>query len=203
MFLLVDVCACFMTRTVLLGTTIAALLAISIVGVAAAVESWQGLDSDSVVDKNTNSKVLSVDATDTVPHRTSTLAGFAWLYADGPNTAFAITTHNANVDDDPKNEVRDSNQNPDGWHAHNVVLAAGTADSTFCVAEIADAPTAGIAIEDDKIDVNVRNSALTGELGDLAAAFTINVDGGCPNTLGTEVTEAGPLSLGISVHALG
>jgi len=196
-----------MTKTILLGTTLAALLVVSVVGYAAAVESWQGIDSTSTADKNKNTKVLSIDATDVIPHRTTELlAGFAWLYADGPNTAFAITIHNAGDQNgdtsEPPNDVRDSTQNPDGWHAHNVVLADGTADSTFCVAEIVDAPTAGIAIKQDKIDVNVKNSALTGNLSTNAAAFTIIVDGACPATLGTEATTAGPLPLGIFVHAL-
>lgn len=184
----------------LLGATLAAVFAISSIGFAAAALSWQGINSDSVDSKNANTTLLTITASDAVPQKTSDLVGFAWLYASGPNTAFAITQHNANVDDDPKNEVRDSTQNPDGWHAHNVVLGNGTLNSTFCVAEIVDAPNAGVSINGDLVKVNVQNSALTGTLSSTTAVFDIIIDGGCANTLGTEVTEAGPLPLGIVVH---
>ena len=187
----------------LLGASLAAVFAISMIGIASAHESWQGIDSDSVVAKNKNTTLLTIDATGTVPQKTSNLVGFAWLYVEtSSNSAIAITQHNANLDDDPKNEVRDSTQNPDGWHGHNVNLGPGTGTATFCVTDIVDAPNVGISIDEDLVNVNVRNSILTGDLSDTAAAFDIVIEPGCPITSGTEVTEAGPLKLGIFVHGL-
>jgi len=191
-----------MTKRVLLGATLAAVLTVSVLGYAFAAESWQGIVSDSVDAKNSKTSVLTIQATDNVPRHAGILAGFAWLYADGPNSAFAITTHNADVDGDGKNDVRDSLQNKDGWHAHNVVLASGTSVSTFCVAEISDAPTSGIALNNANVKVNVKNSALTGNLGTATAAFDIVVDGDCPITFPTESVIDGGLPLGIVVHDL-
>ena len=150
-----------------------------------------------------------MSAADTIPRNTSELAGFAWLYADGPNSAFAITIHDADLDGDGKNDVRDSLQNPNGWHPHNVILAAPppTADpsTTFCIAEISNAPNAGISFAKQGTDVtvNVRNSQLTGDISDTAAAFSIVVDPECPITLPTaSVVPPNGLPLGISVHDL-
>jgi hypothetical protein len=191
-----------MTKTVFLGATLAAILTVSILGYAFAAESWQGIVNDSVTEKNSNTTVLQITATDTVPRQAGILVGFAWLYADGPNTAFTITTHNADVNSDGKNDVRDSLQNKDGWHAHNVVLADGTDLSTFCIAEISDAPTSGIAFNEANVKVNVRNSALTGSLSTATAAFDIVVDPDCEITLPTESVIDGGLPLGIVVHDL-
>ncbi|AJW70971.1 hypothetical protein [Nitrosopumilus adriaticus] len=192
-----------MTKTVLLGATLAAILTVSVLGYAYATgASWQGITDDAVVAKNSKTTTLKITATDDVPRQAGILAGFAWLYADGPNSAFAITTHNADVDGDGKNDVRDSLQNKDGWHAHNVVLGSSTTLSTFCVTEISDAPTSGIAFNNENVKVNVKNSALTGNLGSATAAFDIVVDGDCPITFPTESVIDGGLPLGIVVHDL-
>ena len=191
-----------MTKTLLLGLTLAAVLTVSVLGYAFAAESWQGIINDSVNAKNSKTTTLKITATDVVPRQAGILAGFAWLYVDGPNAAFAITTHNADVNGDGKNDVRDSLQNKDGWHAHNVVLGDGTSLSTFCVTEISDAPTAGIAFNKENISVNVRNSELTGNLSTITAAFDIVVDPDCPITYPTETVIDGGLPLGILVHSL-
>lgn len=196
-----------MTKTILLGILVSAVLMIGIVAPALAHLSWQGILSDSITNKNANTKILSLTATAPVPKRTSTLAGFAWLYTGGsPNSAFAITIHKAgDVNGDtsePPNDVRDSTQNPDGWHAHNVNLGAGAGAATFCVTAIVDAPNVGIGIKGSQIDVQVKNSVLTGTLSTTSAAFDIIIEPACPITAGTSSTTAGPLPLGIVVDSL-
>ena len=190
-------------NTKLLGMTLVAAFAISTIGVASAHLDWQGIDSDSVVAKNSKTTVLTIDATGTVPHKTTDLVGFAWLYVEtSSNSALAITQHQVTPGTAPKNAVRDSTQNPDGWHPHNVNLGAATASSTFCITDIVDAPNAGIGIKDDLVTVNIRNSILTGDLSTASAVFHIIVDVECPVTSGTETTVAGPLRLGIIVDDL-
>lgn len=177
--------------------SLVAIIAASTISIATA--TYLEIVDAGVSPKNSQTTQLTITTTDDVPKRTTDLAGFAWLYENGPNTAFAITTHNADVDEDGKNDVRDSHQNPDGWHAHNVVLAGGTGQSTFCVTEIFDAPTSGISISGDSIKVNVRNSVLTGELSSTSAAFNIIVDQDCPITVPTTEVIDGGLPLGIVV----
>jgi len=184
--------------------TLTAVFAVSMIMVPALAHlPWQGISADSVTNKNANTKVLSVTASATVPQRTTALAGFAWLYASGPNSAFAITTHNvgdANADSsEPPNDVRDSTQNPDGWHGHNVNLGAGAGAATFCITAIVDAPHVGIGIKGSQIDVQVKNSILTGTLSTASAGFDIIVEPACPITAGTGSTTAGPLPLGIII----
>jgi len=80
-------------------------------------------------------------------------------------SSFVITAHNADLNDDGKNDVRDSKQKKDGWHAHNVVLGGPlplpAPISTFCVISISDAPKSGISIQGTNIKVNVKNFAIT------------------------------------------
>ena len=177
---------------------------------AFAALSWQDIvdGSVSVNEKNQTTK-LSLSAADTIPRTTDELAGFAWQYENGPNDAFSITIHDADLNGDGKNDVRDSLQNPNGWHGHNVILASppegADENTTFCIAEISDAPNVGISFAKQGTDVtvNVRNSQLTGDISDTAAAFSIVVDPACPITIPTvDVVPPGGLPLGISVHDL-
>jgi len=169
---------------------------------------WQDIVPDSVsVNENVQTTKLSLSAADTIPISTDELAGFAWLYDGSPNTAFAITIHDADLDADGKNDVRDSLQNPDGWHAHNVILASPPEDAdestTLCIEEISDAPNSGISFSEPGTDVtvNVRNSQLTGNFTGAAVAFSIVVDPACPVTFPTEdVVPPNGLTLGIVVH---
>ena len=173
-----------------------------------AVLSWQDIVETSVfVDQKNQITKLSLSTEDTIPKNTDELAGFAWLYDNGPNIAFAITIHDADLNGDGKNDVRDSLQNPNGWHAHNVVLATppegADENTTFCIAEISDAPNAGIsfATQGTDVTVNIRNSQLTGDLSGTAAAFSIVVDPACPITIPTtSVVPPNGLPLGIAVH---
>jgi hypothetical protein len=169
--------------------------------------SWQDILTDTITSKNANTQTLTITTPAPVPKQTGELVGFGWLYVAGsPDSAFGITTHNvgnANGDaSEPPNDVRDSTQNPDGWHGHNFDFGATVGPGTICVAAIVDSPNVGISIKGSQIDVQVRNSVLTGTLSDIAAVYDIIVSGACPVTAGTESTTAGPLRLAIVVHDL-
>ena len=194
------------TKTIL-GISLAAVFAVSIIGTAYANPTWLGLSEIGVEEKKNTTKLTGI-AADDVPRRTNDFGGFAWFYASGPNTAVAITTHSADIskpnpfdyeDNNARNDFRDSTQNPDGWHAHNVQLTAGTANSSFCVADLTDAPNFGISFNGDKISVKAKNSDLTGDVVAAGTAFAIQVDGDCAPTVGTEgyLGGNGPAPLGI------
>ncbi|MDE1725477.1 MAG: hypothetical protein KGH76_06240 [Thaumarchaeota archaeon] len=145
---------------------------------ATSFASWQKVTSGSVVPQNSQTTKLTLTAADIIPKHTSVLGGFAWIYSGGPNTAFAVTTHNG---------ARDSNQNPNGWHAHNVLLAQGTGSSDACIAGVSDDTTAGISIQGNTLTVNERNSTFTGSLSGAPVAFSIQGDGGCSSGLGIKI----------------
>jgi hypothetical protein len=192
-----------MKKIVFLGTMLSAVLVAALMVPAIAHLPYQGIvaGSDSVTAVNPNLTKLSLTATGTVPRQTPDLVGFAWFYSSGPNTAYAITSHQS---------VRDSNQNPDGWHAHNVVLGAPPAGypadgpsadgvvADVCVAAVSDAPTSGIGINQSTITVNARTSTLTGTFPSppVSAAFDIVVDADCPPTAPSGLT------LGLVVDAI-
>ena len=203
------------TKTIL-GISLTAVFVISVMGTAYAsghIPSWLGLDFPGVEVKEDITKLTGM-ATDDVPRRTNDFGGFAWFYANGPNTAVAITTHSADVpanhplfgglaDNNARNDFRDSTQNPDGWHAHNVVLTSSseTETSDFCVADLSDAPEFGISFKKDgKISVKAENTELTGDVLSAGTAFNIFVDTNCPPTVGTEgyLGGNGPAPLGIN-----
>lgn len=169
--------------TTVLGATLGAVLVAALMVPAVAHLPYQGIvpGSDSITAVNPNLTKLSLTATGTVPRQTPDLVGFAWLYSAGPDTAYAITSHQS---------VRDSLQNKDGWHAHNVVLGAGAGAATFCVTAVSDAPTSGIAINKSKITVNARMSTLTGTFFSppVSAAFDIIVEPLCPPTAPSGLT---------------
>jgi hypothetical protein len=164
-----------MTNKILVAAIIGAVLALGTTGSAFAAASWQGVTSSSITPKNDQTTTLSVTATDTVPIHTDVLGGFAWIYSGGPDTAFVVVTHNG---------VRDSNQNPDGWHVHNVMLGGPGTVSAACIVSVSPDTTAGISIQGDTINVNVRNSELTSSLSGATVAFSIVGDPGCTSGLG-------------------
>jgi len=138
---------------------------------AAGHPNWLGVDGSDDTDKKNKTTVLSFVSADVVPRSPTQLVGFAWFYAEASeHTAFAITSHDAPLllDTDSYNEVRDSTQNPNNWHPHNVILGAGTDNADFCIANLSDAPNAGISFDEDSllVKVNVRNSVLTGDIPD-------------------------------------
>lgn len=163
-----------MTNKILVAAIIGIALTLVTTGSAFAASSWQHVVSSSVTTKNDQTTTLSVTASDSIPRHTDVLGGFAWIYAGGPNTVFVAVTHNG---------VRDSLQNPDGWHAHNVQLDFGASPNTAaCITGLSDA-NVGLSIQGNTLNVNARNSELTGAfIPGAATAFTIVPDSGCTVT---------------------
>ena len=136
-----------------------------------------------------------------VPHKTGTLAGYCWFYeSGGPHAGLCATTHNLNIDDDAAGDVRDSTQNPDGWHLHNVILGDLTSSGHLCVADLSNAPNGGVNIKGSEVSVNARNSIVTGTFDGSAASATIVVDTECPATI---VAVPSALTLALDVHTIG
>jgi hypothetical protein len=208
-----------MNNKAILGLSLSAVLVMGMTGYVYASEHWWGANDGGAEMKNNLTWKLTADATGDVPRNTEQLAGFGWLYAFPPNTsdneidAFGITIHDADLNGDGKNDVRDSLQNKEGWHGHNFIFSAGTSASDFCVKEIVDAPQVGIGIKGDSVTVQVRDSALAGPLLDTAVGYEILVDTGCDATVPTgdivdpEILEdlglLEGLPLGIDVVGLG
>jgi hypothetical protein len=116
------------------------------------------------------------------------IVGIAW--ADlGTGTALVATIH--------PTLGRDSNQRPDSWHLHTVQLAGGaTAPNDLCLVSVNSTPTAGIAIDGNRMTINLAASRLpdagngpisVGAL-DAAVGFTVHGgDAGCATGLGVRV----------------
>ena len=160
----------------ILGASLAAVFVVFMIvpAMATGPATWQHVVSSSVNSKNAQTSTLTVNAADDIPVHTGVLGGFAWIYANGPNNAIVAATHDG---------VRDSAQNPDGWHAHNVQLGPGGLNSNACITGLSDA-NVGLSIHGNTLSMNVRNSELTGTLSGSAAAFTIVPDTGCGSGLG-------------------
>ena len=186
-----------MTKTTLLGTTLAAAFVISLVGIASASShpSWLGVDDFAINSNSARTTSLVVDATDSIPRNAGpgVLAGFGWFYDDGPDTVFAVTTHEP---------VRDSRQNPDHWHAHNVIAGASNDSSVAdaCIVSLSGYVQAGIAIQGDIMTVNVPPTTLSGSIttgpGSFLIVPTIPSDNVCGETLLADGTPSG-LNLGV------
>ena len=162
------------------GASLAVVFITMMVAPVFAAESWQHVNSSSVTPLNSEITKATVIAGDNIPRQTSTLGGFAWFYASGPNTVFVAVTHSG---------VKDSSQNPNGWHTHNVQLAIGASSgSDACITGLGADTFGGIAISGNTINVNVRNSQLTGTLTGGATAFTIVTDSGCGSGLGVNLS---------------
>ena len=182
------------TKTIL-SFSLTAIFAVGMITAASAggFASWIGTSDGGAEMKNAKTWRLTATALDTIPEKdelAGILAGFGWPYdninpEDNAPDAFGITIHNADLNGDGKNDVRDSLQNKEGFHGHNFIFGPGTELSTFCVAEIVDAPTSGISIEEDQVKVNLRDSQRLGEFIDAAVGFAIVVDTDCPTTVPT------------------
>ena len=169
-----------MIKKTILGASLSVVFLMMMVAPVFAAESWQHVNSSSVTPKNSETTIVSAVAADNIPRQTSVLGGFAWLYASGPDTVFVAVTHSG---------VKDSGQNPNGWHTHNVQLAIGASTgSDACITALGADTYAGIAINGNTINVNVRNLQLTGALSGGATAFTIVPDGGCGSGLGVNLS---------------
>jgi len=176
-----------------LGIVAAIVTAISLVGaqwVTASVPgpAYLAVSSFSAVSQNANLAKLSVTTGADIPRKSDSfissnpVVGFAW--ADlGAGKAFLTTIHPV--------IGRDSNQNPNAWHAHTATLAGGaTAPHDFCVASIDTTPTAGIQIHGSTMDVNVQKSKLPFALADfdVAVGFTVQGDGACASGLAVQIS---------------
>ena len=168
-------------KNIFVASLVVALTAFMITpAMATGPASWQHVTYSSVTPKNSQTSLLIAVASDNIPKHTDVLGGFAWFYSSGSNQVFVAVTHNG---------VRDSDQNPDGWHAHNVQLVAGeSTGSDACITKLSDA-NVGLTLGTNQIEVKVRNSELTGTLSGAAVAFTIVSDPGCTESgLGVNIS---------------
>lgn len=184
------------TKTIL-GLSLTTVFVVSMIGYAYASShpAWLGVDDFAIESNTARTTSLVVDATDTIPNiaGAGVLAGFGWFYDNGPDTVFAVTTHEP---------VRDSRQNPDHWHTHNVIAGpsndSGVADA--CIVSLSGYVQAGIAIQDDIMTVNVPATTLSGDITTGPGAFQIiptdPVNNVCDETLLADGTPSG-LHLGV------
>jgi hypothetical protein len=149
--------------------------------------SYLQVSSFSSTSANDNLAKLSATTRGPIPRQPDTfingnpVVGIAWVdLATGK--VFVATIHPV--------LGRDSRQNPDSWHAHTATLVGGaTSPNDFCVASIDSTPTAGIQIDGNQIDINVRTDALpvAPSAFDAAVGFTIQPDSACPSGLAVRV----------------
>ena len=181
------------SKTYLIGLSVAAVFAISIVGANYALATVPGpanlvVSSFSVSTQGNNLAILSATTGDTIPKKPDAfigshpVAGIAWADLDTGKVLVA-TIHPV--------LGRDSNQRPDSWHIHTATLTGGaTAPQDFCVASIDSTPTAGINIQGSTISINIKTDKLPFSVSDIdgAVGFTIDGDAGTGCALGLAVT---------------
>lgn len=161
----------------------------ALVSVAAVVASLSGpsylaVASFSAEAINGNRIALSATVNGDIPRRpdpfisdaANKVVGLAWADLNS-GQAFVTTIHPV--------IGRDSNQNPDAWHAHTVTLGGGaTAPNDFCLTAITSTPTAGIQIQGSEMRVNVAagDVPFAAEAIDAAVGFTVHPDAACAAT---------------------
>ena len=191
------------TKT-LLGISLAAVFTVSMIAGVSASHPWLSV-VDSPIDANGNNVKLTIEAADSIPRNAGpgVLAGFGWGYVSpNPSTHFAVTTHEP---------VRDSHQNPDGWHVHNVVLGAtgasglsgatGATGASACIESLTDYVESGIAVKDDTMNINTNQNTLEGDLAEGAVAFHINE---YPSECGvTTLANGNPSGLRLGIEIVG
>ncbi|QUC64800.1 hypothetical protein NsoK4_00480 [Nitrosopumilus sp. K4] len=155
-----------------------------IVSPAIADGDWQTIQPASVeVTKNGNNNALSLKTISNIPNvERNVYAGFGWVYEDD-SSAYVVTTHNG---------VKDSKQNPNGWHTHNISYepVAIPASVTHCITTITDDIHAGVIIQKDSLRVNVRESELSTFMDPLKAiSFDIVPDPTCPLGVGIGILQ--------------
>lgn len=173
--------------TVLLGPAIV-LAGLGIASAAQAGPPYLAVQDWSADAQGQNLARLSAATMGDIPKRpdafveSQLIVGIAWVdLATG--SALAATIHPV--------LGRDSNQRPDAWHLHTVVLTGGaTAPNDLCLVSVSSTPTAGIQIKGSTIDIKIRASELpfAPDAVDLAAGFTVHAgDEGCATGLGVRV----------------
>jgi len=169
-------------------------LAAMVVGTAATLGSGIGpgygaVTAFSAAAQNESLAKLSVSVDGTIPREPDAfigahaVVGLAWADLD-TGKVFVVTIHPV--------LGRDSNQNPDAWHAHTATLSGGaTPPNDFCVLSIDSTPTAGIAIHGDSMQVNVALADLPAAPSafDAAVGFTIEPDDACGSGLAVRVVD--------------
>ena len=163
-----------MTKWVL-GIPLAAVFAFSMIvapAFAGAHPPWLILDSSTVEAQSSKVTKATIDATGDIPRNTDVLGGYAFPIAGNPNWAFlGITTH------DP---LRDSHQNPVGWHPHLVNVNA-----SLCIMGVSEGTNGGITIMGDTLMLRIPNTEIGGTISSgTAFGFFIVADAAtCPGPL--------------------
>jgi len=143
---------------------------------AASTPDYTNLHAASAADAG-GSLHLSVVASGTIPRfpdgfvRSVAVFGYAWV--DGETNRGIVAVIHPTIG-------RDSHQNPDGWHTHPVLLSAGTASSTFCLAGIGPSQ-GGLTLRDEVLALNIALSqaGVSATALDVAASFVVVGDAGC------------------------
>jgi len=143
---------------------------------AASTPDYTKLHAASAADAG-GSLHLSVVASGTIPRfpdgfvRSVAVFGYAWV--DGETNRGIVAVIHPTIG-------RDSHQNPDGWHTHPVLLSAGTASSTFCLAGIGPSQ-GGLTLRDEVLELNIALSqaGVSATALDVAASFVVVGDAGC------------------------
>ena len=171
----------------------AALLTVAMVGAQAVTASLAGpayleVTSFTVESQNAETAKLSVTTKGAIPRQpdsfinSNPVVGLAW--ADLDTGKVLVTTIHPVIG-------RDSQQNPDSWHAHTATLTGGASGPhDFCVASIDSTPTAGISIHGATMNVNVQKSSLpvAPEAFDAAVGFTLQPDTACASGLAVQIS---------------
>lgn len=172
-----------------LGLAGAALLSAASVLASGSGPGYLQVSSFTAVSQNENVAKLSVTIEGAIPRQpdafigSNAVVGLAWADLDS-GKVFVATIHPV--------LGRDSNQNPDSWHAHTATLGGGaTAPNDFCVVSIDSTPTAGIEIHGNTMDVNVRSDKLpvSPAAFDAAVGFTIQPDSACASGLAVRIVS--------------
>lgn len=161
------------TKTIL-GLSLSTVFAVSMLGTAFAGDDGFLLVTGGGVSETPSTYHTTIEASSDIPRSTSVLGGYAWFTADASEwPVFAITTHDAFDSEDPDavNDVRDSAQNPDSWHAHLVKV-----DDNLCITDVTALTTAGISVVDGDMSVNVAKSKIDGSINGEALGLHIVPD---------------------------
>lgn len=180
-------------RRGIIAASAAALVAAIWAGVPAVMAAVPGpaylaVTSFSAVAQNAETATLFVTTMGDIPRRADSFinanpaVGLAWADLDN-GKVFVAVIHPV--------LGRDSLQNPNGWHVHTATVTGGaTAPHDFCVASIDSTPTAGISIDGNTMQVNVRLSSLPVSPGafNAAAGFTLQPDSACASGLAVQLS---------------
>jgi hypothetical protein len=175
-----------MHRRFIVGAIVGLTALVSVAAVLASLPgpSYLAVASFSAEELNGNRVMLSATVNGDIPRHADSfisnaankVVGIAWADLNS-GQAFVATIHPV--------IGRDSNQNPDAWHAHTVTLAGGaSAPNDFCLTAITSTPTAGIQILDSEMRVSVAAGDLPfpADAIDAAVGFTVHPDAACAAT---------------------